>query len=72
MSGWIPRDFVKDALTNEALTSHLVRAARGMGRWFPWPGGGRAFACDLGGVPEGCPVCEYVNWPDGNPLDEEL
>jgi hypothetical protein len=61
----------EDALTNHTLGQHLARAARGEGRWYPLPDGGKKFACAVGDRPDGCPWCDYVNWPDGNPLDDE-
>jgi hypothetical protein len=53
----------------EALHEHLDRAGRGQGRWCAVPGGQEEFACDMGDSRYGCPWCDRVAWPDGNPLD---
>jgi hypothetical protein len=61
----------EEALTNATLGQHLARAATGEGRWFARPDGGRKFVCAMGESPDGCPWCDHVGWPGGNPLDAE-
>ncbi len=53
----------------QALTDHLDRAARGQGRAYPQADGETKFACDMEASPYGCPWCDAVEWPGGNPLD---
>ncbi|WP_239336731.1 hypothetical protein [Frankia sp. CiP3] len=52
-----------------ALHAHLERAGRGQGRWFADSTGHEVFACDMGDSRYGCPWCDRIAWPDGNPLD---
>ncbi|WP_239382682.1 MULTISPECIES: hypothetical protein [unclassified Frankia] len=56
----------------DALHAHLDRADRGQGRWFADPtgqAGQEEFACDMGESRYGCPWCDRIAWPDGNPVD---
>ncbi|KJE20047.1 hypothetical protein FF36_05653 [Frankia torreyi] len=53
----------------QALNDHLDRADRGQGLAYPQADGETKFACDMEDSPYGCPWCDAVEWPDGNPLD---
>jgi hypothetical protein len=53
----------------QALHDHLDRAGRGQGRAYPQHDGETKFACDMEDSPYGCPWCDAVEWPGGNPLD---
>jgi len=54
---------------SQALHEHLDRATREQGTLYPQSDGEAKFACDMSESPYGCPWCDNIEWPDGNPLD---
>ncbi|WP_322749090.1 MULTISPECIES: hypothetical protein [unclassified Frankia] len=64
-----PDDGPRTVSVVAALHEHLDRAGRGQGRWYADATGEKEFACDMGESRYGCPWCDRVAWPDGNPLD---
>jgi hypothetical protein len=55
----------------QAFHEHLDRAGRGQGVAYPQDDGDTKFACDMEDSAYGCPWCDNIEWPDGNPLDAE-
>ncbi len=64
----MPTNTPRRVSLTQALHDHLDRADRGQGRAYPQTDGETKFACDMEDSPYGCPWCDAVEWPDGNPL----